>query len=175
MKYFIAIVVMCLLFVLQLAISDLGFSFGAPNLLLVYLAVLLLYWRLNNVLLLAVVAGFFLDFFSGYPDGVMVIGVVGGIGIGYFFGQMMFTEKYGNFLGLFFVIFSTVAFFFIVMILNELFRYFGITGQLNWTNMLVYKLGSDLILNLLFLYPIYWVYDIQMRVQRYYIKTNESV
>ncbi|HYC79899.1 MAG TPA: hypothetical protein VEC17_02640 [Candidatus Binatia bacterium] len=173
MKWLVPIIIITLLFVLQLAISDMNLWLGVPNLLLCYVSVMLLYRGLNEVLLISIFAGILLDYFSGLPDGVMVLSMLAATAAAYYLGNMVSAQKLSNFLILFYILFSTMGFFLFVLIATEVLAVFGLVSRMDWDGLLTRKLGADVIFNLIFLYPIFWLYETQIIVLRKFNK-NES-
>jgi hypothetical protein len=175
MKWSAPIIAIVLLFIIQLAFADLDLSLGVPNLVLCYLAVLLLYRKLSEVLQLGVIAGLLLDYFSGYPDGVMLAGIIGALAAAYYLGNSVSSGRLSNFLVLFYFLFVSIFFALIVSVGIELLAIFDISGGVNWNNLLTFKLGSDVIFNLIFLYPMLWFYETQIRIQKVFSKKHEPI
>jgi rod shape-determining protein MreD len=170
--YFSSILV---LFILQLALADLNILNGTPNLVLVYLCICLLALRLSNVLYMGVLAGVLLDFFSAQPDGIMLSALLMGLVAARYLGQMFFTEKLNNFLVLVYLMVATIAFFLAIMLADQTMVFLEARTLMDWNYMLTYKLGSDAMLNLLALYPVYLYYNLQMKIQNKFKILNESV
>jgi hypothetical protein len=170
MKWIIYGVVLLLLFVFQLAIANLNIFPSTPNLVLIYLAVLLFYIPIKDVIWLSIGVGVLLDFFSGLPDGIMVVSVVGSMLAAYYLSQMVFTEQLSTFLILFYTILSTIVFFLAVLLSNYILTAFDLGRSVNFSNLFSLKLGADVIFNLIALYPIYWIYQVQTDIQHRFYK-----
>jgi rod shape-determining protein MreD len=171
MKWLVSGAAVLILFILQLAFADLQVLGGAPNLVLLYLCYILLFGKLGDALYLALFAGLLMDIFSAYPDGVMVGAVVVALAASQYLGQVFFTERWNQFLILVYASFSTTIFFLAVTLAAQALSFFHSGQLLDWNELLLYKLGSDMILNLLFLYPVYKYYSLQLKIQnRFRIK-----
>jgi hypothetical protein len=175
MKNLIIISCVILLFLVQLALADLKFFYSPPNILLVYLSVLLLFLSFQEMLLPVITCGVLLDFFSGTPDGVMLASLLAGVSLAYYLGEMIFTERTNNFLNIFYVLTATIGFTLTAAILNNLARVLSYDQGVAWNNLLTFNLGAAVIFNLLFLYPVYLFYLKQIDLQRLLIPKHESI
>jgi rod shape-determining protein MreD len=163
MRILLSVVAIVLLFILQLA---LGNSFGqAPDLVLVYLAVILLFLRLHQVLGLGIFVGVLLDYFSGLPDGLMIVSVIGGIGLAFYLAQLFSQNKISDFIVVLNTLFITLGFVGVLFLGNRVLAYLRVNEFLNWKDFWGRELGFHVILNLIFLYPVYWYYELQLKIQ----------
>jgi rod shape-determining protein MreD len=165
MRQFIRYFTLVVILLLQLSLSDLSFFPSVPNLVLVYLCVNLIFLEREEVLVMAIFSGLMLDVFSGLPDGVMTFGVLVGVAGAHRFGQMLFAEKYADFLVLFYILAATIIFTVAVYLLNAGLVMAGISQPLSAGYLFSYKAGADVIFNLLFLYPIYWIRQLEAYAQ----------
>lgn len=174
MKWIIYTVILLLLLILQLAIAELNLFPSAPNLILVYLAVLMFYIPIKDAAWLTIASGLFLDFFSGLPDGIITFSLVGAVLLAYYLSQMVFTEQLSTFLILFYTIIGSIIFFLLIILSNYILGFVNVGREINFEYLFTVKLGSDVIFNLVFLYPVYWLYQLQSELQFRFLK-HESV
>ncbi len=175
MRWLIPAIFLFLLLILQLAFSGLGVFPSVPNLILVYLCVLLAQYSLPRVLALALGAGVFLDFFSGLPDGIIVSSLAVAIIISYYVSQMIFAERQNGLLVAFYPIFATIVFFLAVLFFDYSLNFFSLGRDLNISQLFTFKLGADVIFNLLALYPLYLLSHLEFNLEHKYIKRHDTV
>jgi len=164
-RWLIAGVSIALLFSLQLALADLQVFGSAPNLALVYLCLGLAYWRLGDSLYLAAGAGALLDVFSALPDGIMLAGMVIAVALSEYLCRALFSTRLGDLLPLVQTILASILFFAAIMLVNQAQALASSGRVLDWGYLLSYKLGADVILNVLAVYPVHLYFRLQQMVQ----------
>lgn len=173
MKQVIWGVAIIVLLVVQLALGD---SFPiAPDLVLIYLSIGLIFLSLKQVLALGIFSGALLDYFSGLPDGLLLISTIIGLYFAYYLGQLFFQEKLTDFLVVLYVVFTTIFSGLSLLLINDIVSLFGFSSHLDWNTFLGRQLGFHVILNLIFIYPVYWYYNLQIKIQNRIIKKNDTV
>lgn len=174
MKWLIWTGALVFIFILQLSFSELNFP-STPNLVLVYLCVLLLFLNIKNVLWIGAIGGVLLDFFSGLPDGVILVALLGSVTGSYYIGQSVFTEKLSNLILLFYTAIASILFLLIAAFAQYLLTLGGIGHLPDISYLLTRKLGADVIFNLLFLFPVYYYYELQSKLESRYKIPNEPI
>ena len=172
MRRLVAVAAIMALFVLQLALADWQLNQSAPNLLLAYLCVALLFRPLQEVLAYALLAGVLMDLFSGLPDGVLTASLAAGLSSSYYFSQIFSTEKLSNFLLVFYVLLATAFFSAIMIVLTYALSWVGVGAPVP---ILPYKLVTDAILNLIAAFPVYLFVLQQEKIERKFSAKHEPV
>ncbi|MBX4187708.1 MAG: hypothetical protein KW793_01065 [Candidatus Doudnabacteria bacterium] len=174
MKNILLIFTIGLLFLFQLVLSDLvTFSIG-PNMVLLFLCAALMFMPISEVVLLSFLGGLFLDFFSGLPDGVLVLSLPIAITGAYYLIQKLPSEKFETFILALYVIVATMIFSSVSFVINYIFYLLGLSDPMQ-SDVLTYKLGISAVLNLVLLYPVLWAYNLQAKLLRFFDRKNESI
>lgn len=93
MSFYIKLIIVFVLVILQITIfSHLGIGNVYPNLLLCLVLLTCIYWSREDVLILAVVAGFMLDTLSGLPFGTITLSFLAVIALYYFLLKKFLSE-----------------------------------------------------------------------------------
>ncbi len=175
MRRTISIIILLLLGIIQLSLTMPQILPVIPNLMLIYICVSLLFVPPAEAFIQAVIAGIVLDFFSGLPDGVLLLGLAFAIGSAYYFGQMMFTEKYSQYVVVFYVLASTLFFAAFATAFSHALAWFGLTHSIQVNSALLQETGLGVTFDLIFLYPVYLVYRFQSKIGKRFKLKNESI
>lgn len=162
-----------ILFAFQLAISQ-SFSF-APNLVLIFLCIMLRYFSIKRVLAASILAGVLLDYYSGSPDGIMIASVIAAVSVSYFLSQSFFHEHLHEFMLGFYVIFSSIFFVLTYLLLNQVLVFFNWSTIASWSQLWGWEMLIRVILNLIFIYPVLWFYEFVIFAQNRLLNKHDTI
>jgi rod shape-determining protein MreD len=175
MRIVITLLTLIVLIVLQLAFQDAWPFADALNPILVFLCVLLVYRPQEEILWLGLLAGALLDVFSGLPDGVMAVSIPAGLAGARYVGQAFFMERFSALLLPFYVAGATIASFAAALLVLGVFALLGWVQAPDWARLAWDQLPAALLLNLIFLAPVYWIYSLTERMHKRFWPKHESV
>jgi rod shape-determining protein MreD len=175
MRIVLTVVTLLILIILELAFTDANLLPMVPGFVLAYLCVLLLFLETEQVLWLALVCGLFMDFFSGQPDGVLMISYPLAIAAGWYVGQTFFTERLSTFLLPVYALCATVSFYVAGLLVLTVFALIGWVQMPDWLYFGLHKVPLSIILNMLVLVPVYFFYRLQQQIQKRFWPKHESI
>jgi cell shape-determining protein MreD len=170
MRVIFSVVSLLILLVVQLAFQDADLFMSAPNFMLAFLCILLLFCSLEEVLWLSLFTGILLDVFSGAPDGVMALGFSAAPAAAWYMGQAFFSERFNSFLLPFYVVVATVVFFIIALLVLEGFALLGWSQGPAWPHFVSGQLLAAIVLNFFSLIPAYALYWLQEKGQSRFLR-----
>jgi rod shape-determining protein MreD len=176
MRITLSVVSLLILLIVQLAFQNANLFVLAPNFMLAFLCILLLFCSLEEVLWMALFTGILLDIFSGAPDGVMALGFSAALAIAWYAGQAFFSERFNSFLLPFYIFIATVVLFAIALLVLEAFALLGWSQGPVWSHFVSAQLLAAIVLNFFSLIPAYAIYLLQEKIQsRFLRKQNRHV
>jgi hypothetical protein len=166
MKYFLYIVGILVLLVFQAGVLvPIGIR-DAGNLVLVFTILAVIHEEFTFSLIAALITGLVLDFVSGTIDGTMIICTLAVLG----FTNLLiyrFIPKEQTWLILLIIISAnTILFSLVLVAFGNIFAKLNLNSALDISYLLVSKLAMDLLINLVFTYPIYWFYRFILKTER---------
>ncbi len=162
MRYLISASALFLLLVIQNAVFG-SFHLASGNLLLLFLVVTILSSDLGLSLFVAVCGGLFLDFASGTVDGTMLLCMLAVSGFTYVFIHRFVPKEHSGLILTALVVLNTIVFTAVFIATNRVFAAMNLDSAVDWKYFLGSKLLKDLAVNLIFFYPIYWLYSVLVR------------
>jgi hypothetical protein len=175
MRIVLSVISILLLLIIQLAFRNASLFILAPNFLIAFLCILLLWRDLEEVLRLSLLSGALLDTVSGLPDGVFAISLPLAIAAAWYMGQAFFSERFNVFLLPFYGVSATVIFFVAALLVLGGFALLGWVQVPAWLYFAVGPLLAAILLNLLAIIPAYGLYLIQEKIQKRFWPKHESI
>lgn len=158
-KWVINFLAVLLLLILQTAIFD-SFGLGqqSPNLVLLLIVLFAVFSDFWQGLIVSMIGGILLDFSSGLPDGLFLIAVLLTF-LTLFMVRGFFTTRSENRASLIgFVALSSVEFFVLTLLINQMFKLFHLSHVFYYRPLLFKQLPLNLVLDVLFIYPVFYYY-----------------
>lgn len=175
MRIVLSAISILLLLIIQLAFQNANLFVLAPNFILAFLCILLLWRDLQEVLWLALFGGILLDVVSGLPDGVFALSVPLALAVARYMGQAFFSERFNVFLLPFYAASATALFFVITLLVLGVFALLGWVHAPTWLYFTTTPVLAALALNLTALLPAYGVYLVQEKIQKRFWPKHESI
>lgn len=169
MKITLTIFFLIIAVIFQLALREVGFYVSLANVSLAYLCVHLLIVKTEEVLWLALGVGIILDWFSGLPDGVMVISLPAGIKAAQYVGEMYFSERFHVYILPVHVLTATIVTMITALLVLGVMALIGWVQAPDWQYYFTWLLPITIGLNLLSLIPAYGLQAIELFIQKRYI------
>ena len=160
MRYLTLLVAIFFLLVLQAGVlAEFGLS-NLGNLVLLFVVISIMSGDLKEGLFVALLAGIMLDFISGTVDGTLILVLITIFGFTRVFITKFIPKESSPIVLLSSIALNTVLFALSFLIINKFFTLIKIDSAADWKFVLGMKLVWDLLINLIFAYPIFWFYNL---------------
>ncbi|MBI2607729.1 MAG: hypothetical protein HYW51_02805 [Candidatus Doudnabacteria bacterium] len=164
MRWLIIFLALFLLIILQAAFNSLLVTFGSVNLLLIFATLTAIFGGEKELGVTLIISALMLDFASGLPDGLLAISLILSIvmvrlSVAWFFStENDFKIMLGS------VGAATIVFVVLTWLVNQIFQIFHLAYEFQLGFLLGKKVWADMLLNLLFTYPIMYYYFFLQKV-----------
>lgn len=175
MRIALTAIFLLLTFILQMALREVGFYVSLMNLSLCYLCVLLVHYKTEDVLWMALGAGIFMDIFSGTPDGVIAISLPVAVKLADYLGNTFFSERLHTFLIPSYAFTGTLGFIITGLLVLWVMSLLGWVYPPDTLYYLTWLLPISIAFNLLGLIPAYFLNNLENIIQKRYIPKHESI
>lgn len=174
MRVILLALTLSVLLVVQLGLQGFGWVNSVPNLMLIYLCILLAARPVSEVWVTALLVGVVVDMLSGLPDGVLALAFPVSVGVAHYAGTVVFDRAHDYIVPIRVLVAScvfTVASLLAVLIIDLIFlNQVPNLVELAWPHSAV-----RIVYDVLFIVPVYGVYVAQTKILRYLGPKYESV